>query len=157
LPELLNIPSLQERRIHLKLGLLYKIIHSLCYFPDDIFEFRPNHHSRSTNPLTLKQPFARTNAFYYSFVPHTISLWNSLSSSQVTATSLASFKQLIWCTNYLLQRCSFVLLCFLAFVVCSSCISYLHLVGIHPISLRLLLYVQYTCTNFYRKKTLLLR
>ena len=25
--ELLNIPSLQERRIHLKLGLLYKIIH----------------------------------------------------------------------------------------------------------------------------------
>ena len=29
---------------------------------------------------------------------------------------------------------------------------YLHLVGIHPISLRLLLYVRYTCTNFYRKK-----
>ena len=93
--ELLSIPSLQERRIHLKLGLLYKIIHSLCYFPDNIFEFRPNHHTRSTNPLTLKQPFARTNAFYYSFVPHTISLWNSLSYSQVTATSLASFKQLI--------------------------------------------------------------
>ena len=39
--------------------------------------------------------------------------------------------------------------CSLAFVVCSSCIFYLHLVGIHPISLRLLLYVQYTCTNFY--------
>jgi len=93
--ELLSIPSLQERRIHLKLGLLYKIIHSLCYFPENIFEFRPNHHTRSTNPLTLKQPFARTNAFYYSFVPHTISLWNSLSYSQVTATSLASFKQLI--------------------------------------------------------------
>ena len=26
--ELLNIPSLQERRIYLKLGLIYKIIHA---------------------------------------------------------------------------------------------------------------------------------
>jgi len=34
----------------------------------------------------------------------------------------------------------------------SSCISDLDLVGIHPISLRLLLYVCYTRTNFYRKK-----
>ena len=93
--ELLNIPSLQERRIHLKLGLLYKIIHGLCYFPDEVFTFRPNLHSRTMNPLTLQQPFARTNAFYYSFVPHTVSLWNSLSYSQVTAASLASFKQLI--------------------------------------------------------------
>jgi len=64
--------------VNLKLGLLYKIIYSWRYFPDDIFEFRPNHHSRSTNPLTLKQPFARTNAFY-------------------CGTSLASFKQLIQC------------------------------------------------------------
>ena len=44
---------------------------------------------------TLHQPFARTNAFYYSFVPHIVSLWNSLSYSQVAADSLASFKQLI--------------------------------------------------------------
>ena len=40
--ELVNIPSLQERRIHLKLGLLYKIIHGLCYFPDEVFTFRPS-------------------------------------------------------------------------------------------------------------------
>ena len=92
---MLNIPSLQERRIHHKLGLLYKIIHGLCYFPDEVFTFRPNLHSRTMNPLTLQQPFARTNAFNYSFVPHTVSLWNSLSYSQVTAASLASFKQLI--------------------------------------------------------------
>ncbi len=95
--ELLNIPSLEERRIHLKLGLLYKIIHNLCYFPDDIFESRPTPHyvSRNVNPMALKQPFARTNAFYYSFVPHTTLLWNSLSYSQVTAPSLSSFKRLI--------------------------------------------------------------
>ena len=86
--ELLNIPSFQERRIHLKLGLLYKIIHGLCYFPDEVFIFGPNLHSTTMNPLTLHQPFARTNAFYYSFVPHTVSLWNSLSYSQVAADLL---------------------------------------------------------------------
>ena len=86
--ELLNIPSFQERRIHLKLGLLYKIIHGLCYFPDEVFIFGPNLHSTTMNPLTLHQPFAHTNAFYYSFVPHTVSLWNSLSYSQVAADLL---------------------------------------------------------------------
>ena len=46
--------------------------------------------------ITLHQPFSRTNAFYYSFVPHTVSITvNSLSYSQVAADSLASFKQLI--------------------------------------------------------------
>ena len=94
-PEILIIVSVRERKIHLKLGLLYKIIHGLCYFTYEVFTFRPNLYSRTMNPLALHQPFAHTNAFYYSFVPHTVSLWNSLSYSQVTADSLASLKQLI--------------------------------------------------------------
>ena len=31
--DLFNLPTLKERRIHLKLGLLFKIVHNLCYFP----------------------------------------------------------------------------------------------------------------------------
>ena len=31
--DLFNLPTLEERRIHLKLGLLFKIVHNLCYFP----------------------------------------------------------------------------------------------------------------------------
>ncbi len=37
--ELLNIvstPRLQERRLHLKLAQVYKVVHGLCYFPEDI-------------------------------------------------------------------------------------------------------------------------
>jgi hypothetical protein len=29
-----ELPTLQERRLHAKLGLLYKIVHNLCFFPD---------------------------------------------------------------------------------------------------------------------------
>ena len=90
--DLLNLPSLAHRRTHLKLCQLYKIIYGLCYFPEDIFTNRSNSICRSVNPKALLQPFARTNSYYYSFVPHTINLWNSLGVDQVTAVSLSSFK-----------------------------------------------------------------
>jgi hypothetical protein len=92
---LLDIPTLEQRRTHLKLGLLLKIIHGMCYFPSGILTFRDNLHCRSLNPKALIQPFAHTNTFYYSFVPHSTSLWNSLTAEQVTAPSLASFKRLV--------------------------------------------------------------
>ena len=38
------------------------------------------------------QPFARTNAYYYSFVPSTCSVWNSLPSSVTQCSTLTSFK-----------------------------------------------------------------
>ncbi len=93
--DLVSLPSLEHRRTHLKLCQLYKIIHGLCYFPEDIFSYRTNSTCRSVNPMALYQPFARTNAYYFSFVPHTITLWNSLNINQVTAVSLPSFKRQI--------------------------------------------------------------
>ena len=36
-----------------------------------------------------------TNAFLYSYVPHTIKSWNSLSPTLVNAVSLSSFKHLL--------------------------------------------------------------
>ena len=56
----MNLLSLEQRRSRLKLCLLYKIIHNLCYFPSDFISLRykfiivdqtPCH---SINPL-LKQ------------------------------------------------------------------------------------------------------
>ena len=35
--ELTNVPGLSER-LHLKLAQVYKIIHKLCYFPEDVFQ-----------------------------------------------------------------------------------------------------------------------
>ena len=93
--DLLNLPSLVYRRTHLKLCQLYKIIHCLCYFPDYIFTYRTNSTCRNVNSMSLLHPFAHTNAYYYSFVSHTITLWNSLSTNQVTSVSLYSFKRQI--------------------------------------------------------------
>ena len=31
--DLLQLPNLEERRLDLKLGLLFKILHDLCHFP----------------------------------------------------------------------------------------------------------------------------
>jgi hypothetical protein len=60
--DLFELPSFEDRRLHLKLGLMLKIIHHLCYFPN-IPEFRTNvPELRSSHPLQLDSPFAHTNA-----------------------------------------------------------------------------------------------
>ena len=76
--ELFQLPTLEERRLQLKLGLIFKIIHNLCHFPNAP-ELRGSHPSlRLSHPLQLKQPLAHSNASHYSFFPHTMSAWNSL-------------------------------------------------------------------------------
>ena len=92
---LVNVPKLSERRLHLKLAQVYKIIHGLCYFPEDIFEMHTSHSDRLTRADTLYCPFARTNYFFHSFVPNSIRAWNSIDESQACAVSLHSFKQLL--------------------------------------------------------------
>ena len=81
-PELLNlcnISTLREHRLYLSLCLMYKITHSQVHFPPDIFIPKSPGTLRSTNILSsYVQPFARTNAYLHSYVPSTISSWNSL-------------------------------------------------------------------------------
>ena len=60
---------------------MFKIVHNLISFP-------PIHvprHSRIGYSAYL-QTFAHTNSFLHSFVPSTISLWNSLHSNVTTST-----------------------------------------------------------------------
>lgn len=88
----LNLQPLHQRRLHAKLGLLYKIIHKLCFFPENTFQERSICHShRVTHQHQLNIPFAHSNSYLYSFVPHTISTWNSLPDNFVCAPSYASF------------------------------------------------------------------
>ncbi len=42
--QLYELPTLEERRLHLKLGLMFKIINNLCYYPDTP-SFRDTFHS----------------------------------------------------------------------------------------------------------------
>ena len=64
--ELTNSPSLQSRRLYFKLCTLYKIVHNLVYFPPNVIS--PKYISVTPEPF-LHQPFARTTAYYSSFVP----------------------------------------------------------------------------------------
>ena len=96
---LMELKPLQNRRLDSKLGLMFKLVHNLCYFPDNSWSFRANHRcSRNTNSLQLSRPLARTNAYLNSFFPHTAANWNMLDNSTVTATSYKSFMQSI--SNY---------------------------------------------------------
>ena len=100
---LVDIPTL-ERRLELKLGHLFKIIHNLCFFPQGVILPREQTplicSTRSTHSLPLIQPFARTNSYLYSFVPHTVSYWNSLPQELVNASTLSTFKSKLHTHNF---------------------------------------------------------
>ena len=104
LQSIIKIPTLERRRLELKLGHLFKIIHNLCYFPEGVFCYREQTplvtSTRSAHSLSLVQPFAHTNSYLYSFVPHTISCWNSLPEELVTSSSLNTFKSKLHVHNF---------------------------------------------------------
>ncbi len=85
---MVNIPSLEFRRLHSSMYTLYKSVHGLCFFPPDIVSqwsnFCPN------RQYLLCQPFTRTNAFHNSFVPRTVNIWNSLPETTVLNLTLCN-------------------------------------------------------------------
>ena len=92
---LFDLPTLEERRTDLKLGLLFQIIHRLCHFPC-VPQFRKNTRNlRATLDRQLALPLARTNSYHFSFFPSTIGVWNSLDSSCVSASSHKSFMKTV--------------------------------------------------------------
>ena len=94
LTEMVDLPTLQSRRLHLKLHHVFRIVHGLCDFPSTFHETSSYCERRARSHL-LHQPFARTNAFLYSFVPSGAAAWNQLTEEQVTVNSLQSFKKLL--------------------------------------------------------------
>ena len=100
--DLLNLQSLLERRIHARVGMLYRIVYKLSFFPEGTFKLRGNSiPNRSSHQLELSVPFAHTNCYYYSFVPHTISLWNSLSTNIISSSSSLCISYLSRCLDRL--------------------------------------------------------
>ena len=83
-----HAPTLQDRRLYHKLCNIYKIVNNLISFPPSIFV--PRHSSHHAN--TYVQPFAHSNAFLNSYVPSTVSSWNSLSSNITNQPTLSTFK-----------------------------------------------------------------
>ena len=76
---LFKIPTLSDRREYLSLCTMFKITQEMMYFPTNVFVPKlPDNLSSSSNSFLFYQPFAKSNAFLYSFVPFSCSLWNKL-------------------------------------------------------------------------------
>ena len=91
--ELADLPTLENRRMYLKLSVLYKIYYGHFYFPPGILLPYRGRHSSPNSPC-LHVPSARTNAYHNSFFPSTIRIWNQL-PSWAHAESLNLFKHFV--------------------------------------------------------------
>ena len=87
-----QLHSLEIRRTITRLCTLFILFHQLGYAECSV-SLRSNRSHRTSHHLTLCQPFCRTNLYYYSFLPDTLSLWNKLESSIVSCSSLKAFKR----------------------------------------------------------------
>ena len=76
--DILQLPSLENRRLFLSLSMFFKIIHNLVYFPVNFHPTPLSSCLRCNHDQQYSIPFARTNHFKYSFLPNSISVWNNL-------------------------------------------------------------------------------
>ena len=88
----LQLPSLSNRRLFLKLCTIIKVIHGMCYFPPHVI-FTRSTRTNFSRSFMLTQPFARTNLYFHSFVPDSVRQWNSLPDHVVNNSSFHLFKQ----------------------------------------------------------------
>ena len=91
--ELSGLPTLASRRTNLKLCFLYRVLHNpSLYTTAPLLHRNIPVNVRNASLHSLVRPFAHTNSYFYSFFPHSISLWNDLPSVCQIASNLTSFK-----------------------------------------------------------------
>lgn len=91
---LLDLETLELRRLKADLVLYYKIYNNLTPWPSDLYlsHFGSTKCTRTTNSAKLTQPLCHTNMYSNNFFNRAISCWNSLPNSVVNACSLHVFK-----------------------------------------------------------------
>ena len=93
-----NVSRLSSRRHQLKLSLLYRIIvNDNMVFPQAPLENRPatSMELQSFSTRSFKRLDSHTNAYCFSFFPHTIQLWNELAPAIQMSDSKNIFKKAI--------------------------------------------------------------
>ena len=63
-----KLPTLSSHRSYFKLLYTYKLLNSILFCPIEFYCFHPNPNLRVFHSRQLVQPFARTSAFYISFL-----------------------------------------------------------------------------------------
>ena len=90
----LKWPSLQDRRQHARLTMLYKVTNNLVETPRLAAKFIPvQRRSRHQNEKAYQIPETPKNYIKESFIPRTIRVWNYLPNNIVTAKSIDIFRQ----------------------------------------------------------------
>ena len=90
----LNLRSLETRRIHFDLILLFKMIHKICDLSfDDFFQYRPSKYVLRSHPLQIEPKLHfKSSQWLNSFFVRTPKIWNELPTNIVIAPSLPIFK-----------------------------------------------------------------
>ena len=89
----LDLPTLQQRRQHSKIIMLYRITHKLASIPTATY-IAPS--TRNTQHYIL--PYARTHVFKTSFFPSTIKIWNNLQPVITNSTTIPQLRQALQST-----------------------------------------------------------
>ena len=92
----LNLETLEHRRLSSDLTMYYKVFHNLTpWAPSDYFNvFIPPHDLHSVHhDFNIRKPLCRTNIFANDFFNRRVSAWNSLPSFIVNSKSVASFRR----------------------------------------------------------------
>jgi len=91
--QLLNLESLEARRLKCDLGLTYSLLHGLVGVDYQLlFSIRGCERTRG-HPLKLTVNLSKSNSRKYFFSNRIVSVWNSLPVDVVMAVSLAAFKK----------------------------------------------------------------
>ena len=92
---LLNLDTLEYRRLACDLTLYYKVFNNLTpWSPNEYFNVSVPPYSLHSisHDYNIRKPMCRTNAFENDFYNRCVSAWNSLPSFVVKSKSVASFK-----------------------------------------------------------------
>ena len=89
----LDLPTLQQRRQHSKIVMLYRIRHQLANIPTTTY-ITPA--TRNTQHYIL--PYARTDVYKSSFFSSTVKLWNNLQPAIINSTTIPHLRQALQST-----------------------------------------------------------
>jgi hypothetical protein len=92
---IINLPSLAERRLRTRLVMMYKVSFHLVAVPSDIVIISDTR-TRKYHPLTYRQIHASKDTYRHSFFPYTIPQWNQLPINTLTLVhipSVVSFRE----------------------------------------------------------------
>ena len=105
--ELLGLPSLELRRIHLDLIFTYKLLHNrLSIHPTKFFTLK-NSVTRG-HRLTLAKPICKKDIRKYFYSNRVVNIWNSLPKSVALAPNPTAFKKLLCTSDVERKLCTFL-------------------------------------------------